>query len=250
MVLAASCLAISIFTLQPASAQANSGLQAFLGTWKTTVNGKPAVSVQIFEYQGKLVGSVSNGDFDLDEKSNNAIKGWESHPGGAPIIEASVAGKTLSFKTMDTGGPLPWQLTLAAEGKAELSITESLPNGAKMPALEAVKEDSFPEKDKAPQDDSAKPLAEQGSTPPRVISSANPEYTSEARAKKISGTCLVGLTVDPGGMPANVHIVKSLDKGLDENAIQAVQKYRFTPATKDGVAVAKDIKIEANFQIN
>jgi TonB family protein len=43
--------------------------------------------------------------------------------------------------------------------------------------------------------------------------------------------------------------VKSLDKGLDENAIQAVQKYRFTPATKDGVAVAKDIKIEVNFQI-
>ncbi len=93
--------------------------------------------MQILSYQGKLTGSVSNGDFDVDEKNNNAIKSWkDGTPGGAPIVEASLSGQTLAFKTLDLDGTFPWELTLTGPGKAELRIAEGLPNGTKIPAIE------------------------------------------------------------------------------------------------------------------
>ena len=50
----------------------------------------------------------------------------------------------------------------------------------------------------------------------------------------MSGVCAVSLIVDASGMPQNVPVVKSLESGLDQNAIKAVSQYRFKPAMKDG----------------
>jgi outer membrane biosynthesis protein TonB len=37
--------------------------------------------------------------------------------------------------------------------------------------------------------------------------------------------------------------------GLDEKALEAVQKYRFKPAMKDGKPVAAMIGVEVNFRL-
>jgi len=37
--------------------------------------------------------------------------------------------------------------------------------------------------------------------------------------------------------------------GLDEKAIEAVRRYRFNPALKDGVPVPVEIKVEVNFRL-
>ncbi len=81
-----------------------------------------------------------------------------------------------------------------------------------------------------------------------MISSVDPEYTSQARAAKFSGKCLVALTIDTQGNPTNVHVEKLIGMGLDENAINAVKQYRFTPAMQDGVPIAKRVHIEVNFR--
>jgi len=241
-----AAIGISAFSIEAATAQTSSNLNPYLGTWKTTVNGKPAAIVQIFEYQGKLTGSVSNGDFGVDEK-NNAITGWSyGTPGGAPIVEASISGQTLAFKTLDADGTVPWELALTAPGKAELRITEALPNGSKLPALVAERADPSTEKTVLPDDHSSG--ADENSTHPRLISSVDPEYSPQARAAKFSGVCLVGLTVDSNGIPTHVHIVKPLGMGLDEMATKAVSQYRFAPATRDGAAVPADIKVEVSFR--
>lgn len=91
-----------------------------------------------------------------------------------------------------------------------------------------------------------------GVRPPRVITSVDPEYTDLARKKKISGICVVGLVVDAQGNPQNIRIVRSIGKdlesvggdldpklkkaaeGLDQNAVNAVSKYRFSPAEYQG----------------
>jgi TonB family protein len=242
--LAATCIGISIFTLQPAAAQSASDLQQFVGTWKTTVNGQPAAIVLLMEYEGKLTGSVSNGAFRIDEK-NNAITGWryDDTPGGFPIVEASVSGQTLSFKTLmtpDTGETVAWDLTLTTPGKADLRIpAEATRDGARLPALPAERVDTA-----SPKDDTPNP----GFTPPRVLSSATPQYSPEARAAKFSGICIVTLTIDENGNPINVRVEKPIGMGLDENAINAVKQYRFTPATQDGVPIAKRVHIEVAFR--
>ncbi len=237
--LAATCIGISAFTLQPAAAQSATDLQQFVGTWKTTVNGQPAATVQILTYQGKLTGSVSNGDFGVDEKTNT-ITGWSNGtPGGAPIVEASISGQTLAFKTLDLDGTVAWELALIGPGKADLRVAEALPNGTKLPAVPAERIDTASAKE-----DQANP----GFTPPHLLHSVDPEYSPEARAAKFSGICVVALTIDAQGNPINVHVEKPIGMGLDENAINAVKQYRFTPATQDGVPIAKRVHIEVNFQ--
>ena len=74
-------------------------------------------------------------------------------------------------------------------------------------------------------------------------------YTDSALTKGITGVCLVRLIVDAAGMPQNVHVIVSLEPGLDQNAIEAVKHYRFKPAMKDGHPVAVQVQVEVNFQL-
>ena len=53
--------------------------------------------------------------------------------------------------------------------------------------------------------------------------------------------------VGTDGKPRDIKVVRSLGLGLDEKAIEAVQKWRFDPARKDGKPVAAQINVEINF---
>jgi TonB family protein len=58
------------------------------------------------------------------------------------------------------------------------------------------------------------------------------------------------LIVDAQGNPQNVHIVRTLGMGLDEKALEAVRKYKFKPAMKDGkIPVPVPITVEVNFRL-
>jgi protein TonB len=86
-----------------------------------------------------------------------------------------------------------------------------------------------------------------GITPPRVVHQVNPSTRSNSRGFKISGTVLIGLVVSSKGAPLNVRVVRSLDADVDENAMKAVQDWRFEPARKDGVPVAVRVTVEIRF---
>lgn len=76
------------------------------------------------------------------------------------------------------------------------------------------------------------------------------EFSDEARRAKYQGVCLVGLIVDAQGNPQNVHIVRALGMGLDEKAMEAVRKYKFKPAMKDGkTPVPVYVNVEVNFRL-
>jgi TonB family protein len=82
---------------------------------------------------------------------------------------------------------------------------------------------------------------------PVLISSKAPEYPAKGKQAHLSGICLVGLTVDQQGMPQDVHIIRSLRPDFDQNATEAVRKYRFNPAMADGKPVARQLTIEVKF---
>jgi len=85
--------------------------------------------------------------------------------------------------------------------------------------------------------------------PPRLIHNVAPEFSSEARRKKIEGVVTLSLVVDTDGLPTDVQVVNPLGHGLDEKAVEAVQQWRFQPATKDGNPVAIKINAQVNFHL-
>lgn len=88
-----------------------------------------------------------------------------------------------------------------------------------------------------------------GVNPPRVIYQQEPEFSEAARQGKYQGTITLGLLVDTSGIPTNIHILSPLGCGLDAKAVQAVKRWRFRPAEKDGQPVAVQIEVEVDFHL-
>ena len=85
--------------------------------------------------------------------------------------------------------------------------------------------------------------------PPKVIHSVDPKYTEEARQKKVSGIVKLYCWVDEEGNPSHIKVVQGLGMGLDEKAAEALQQFKFQPATRDGKPVKVELYIEIRFQI-
>lgn len=88
-----------------------------------------------------------------------------------------------------------------------------------------------------------------GISAPQAISSPDPDYTEEARQAKKQGTCVLWLIVDAAGRPRDIKVVRGLGLGLDAKALEAVQKWRFQPALKDGKPVDVQISVEVEFHL-
>ena len=83
---------------------------------------------------------------------------------------------------------------------------------------------------------------------PVVLSAVAPQYSAEAKAANVSGTVVVSLVVDEQGTPNHVRIVRGIGYGLDEKAMQAVERYHFKPAMENGTPVAVALNIEVQFK--
>lgn len=94
---------------------------------------------------------------------------------------------------------------------------------------------------------SGEPVYEVGNgvAPPRVTHQVAPEHPE--RGFRISGTVLIGLIVTSKGEPDAVHVIRSLEKDVDQSAVDAVKQWRFDPATKEGKPVAVRISVEIRF---
>jgi TonB family protein len=88
-----------------------------------------------------------------------------------------------------------------------------------------------------------------GVTNPVPIVSPEAEFSDEARRNKYQGICMISVIVDARGYPRNPRVIRSLGMGLDEKALEAVQRYRFRPAMKDGRPVSAMINVEVNFRL-
>jgi TonB family protein len=89
-----------------------------------------------------------------------------------------------------------------------------------------------------------------GVTAPVPLNSVEARYTDAARKARIQGLCWVSFIVDTNGLPQNAKVVRGLDPGLDQKALEAVSKYRFKPAMKDGRPVAVMISVQVDFQLH
>jgi TonB family protein len=89
-----------------------------------------------------------------------------------------------------------------------------------------------------------------GVSAPVPLNQVEAEFSDEARRAKYQGVCLISLIVDAQGNPQNPRVIRALGMGLDEKALEAVRKYRFKPAMKDGrTPVPVMITVEVNFRL-
>jgi TonB family protein len=88
-----------------------------------------------------------------------------------------------------------------------------------------------------------------GVTPPKLLSKVEPVYTEEARSGKIQGTVVLMVDIDPQGMATNLEVLRSVEPGLDQKAMEAVRQWQFQPGTKDGAPVTVRATIEVNFRL-
>jgi TonB family protein len=98
-------------------------------------------------------------------------------------------------------------------------------------------------------------------TVPKLIYSVEPEFSEQARKRKLTGATTVKFIVNADGTVRDPHVTKSAadrftnnkDRAaaasLDEKALQAVSKYRFEPARFQGKPVSCWLTTEVDFQI-
>jgi TonB family protein len=86
--------------------------------------------------------------------------------------------------------------------------------------------------------------------PPVVIYKPDAKYTPQAEHDRVEGVVKIWVVIDTQGNVTNAQESSTpLGDGLDENAIAAVKKWRFNPATRNGVPVAVRVEVAINFRI-
>jgi TonB family protein len=86
---------------------------------------------------------------------------------------------------------------------------------------------------------------------PVVIKEVRPVYTPEAMAAKLQGTVAMECVVRQDGTVNDITITRSLDAtyGLDDQAVKALEEWRFKPGQKAGEPVAVRVDIEMTFTL-
>jgi TonB family protein len=87
------------------------------------------------------------------------------------------------------------------------------------------------------------------STPPRLLYKIEPEYPDEARKARYEGTVVLNVEIDPAGRPRRLRVLRGLGLGMDERALEAVEKWRFAPALDSGRPVAAPVIVEVSFRL-
>jgi TonB family protein len=93
-----------------------------------------------------------------------------------------------------------------------------------------------------------RPTPGETGTAPRLLHKVHAQYTQEARNKGIEGVVVLSIIVDKGSAKS-IRVLKSLDPGLDEAAMNAVRTWRFQPGTKSGQPVDVETRIEVSFSL-
>ncbi len=215
-----------------------------------------------FDGQGKPTGAVKPEDWTL--AAVNVLKVERKKPGFVELNGVRVAIKyapdrheferhaqndeKMHITVADTGDPKQMERTLLAV----FSVGIDLPLQRSMPDYW---QHYFDQKMTWPHDDLSNRtiysahVGDPGPamTQPSVTHRADATYTPFAMHDRVKGTVQLRLVVDAQGAASRVTITQPLGYGLDEKAVEAVQKFRFAPATKDGAPLDSVVLLNEDF---
>jgi TonB family protein len=83
---------------------------------------------------------------------------------------------------------------------------------------------------------------------PGPIRKVDPKYPQDLIQDHVEGEVILYGVIRPDGSVDSIQLVRSLDKQLDANAIEAFKQWKFHPATKDGQPVALEAIVHIPFK--
>jgi TonB family protein len=86
-------------------------------------------------------------------------------------------------------------------------------------------------------------------TAPHATYSPDPKYPKKESKARHRGTVVLELVVGSDGLPRDITVSRPLSSEFDEAALDAVKKWRFSPAMKDGKPIATQIMVEVDFHL-
>jgi protein TonB len=85
---------------------------------------------------------------------------------------------------------------------------------------------------------------------PRLLSNPAPRYPAEALTGGVQGVVLLRVRVGADGRVVSAGVYRSSGvAALDEAALDAIRRWRFTPARRRGVPVAREVAVPVRFTI-
>lgn len=88
-----------------------------------------------------------------------------------------------------------------------------------------------------------------GATRPVKVHDVVPEYTELAREARLQGVVILQTAIDQEGNVVDVDVLKGLQMGLTEAAVDAVKQWKFEPATIDGDPIPVSYNVTVNYQL-
>lgn len=88
------------------------------------------------------------------------------------------------------------------------------------------------------------------SSPPVPVRAVAPEFPYEMRREGVGGVVTILCVVDETGAVQQPEVQKATNDAFVKPAIDALKKWKFKPAIKDGVAVAQKVTIPIQFSVN
>ena len=85
--------------------------------------------------------------------------------------------------------------------------------------------------------------------PPEVVRKVDPKYVSSAVADRVEGTIRLFGVIQKDGHVGRIALIRQLDERLDKTSQEALAKWEFIPAMRDGVPVDVDAVFEIPFHL-
>jgi len=83
----------------------------------------------------------------------------------------------------------------------------------------------------------------------QLLTSFEPESNDFAQSAGVAGMALYHTVIGADGRPAEIAVARPIGFGLDENAVAAIRKAKFAPATKNGQPVPVMLDLVVQFRI-
>jgi len=84
---------------------------------------------------------------------------------------------------------------------------------------------------------------------PVLVKEVKPQYTAEAMRATVEGVVTLECLVNADGTVGEITVTRSLDSGLDREAVKTARLWRFKPGMKDGKPVPVLITLELTFTL-
>jgi TonB family protein len=84
---------------------------------------------------------------------------------------------------------------------------------------------------------------------PQPVHEVDPKYIATAVEERVEGTVRLAFVIGQNGRVTGVELVKGVDDRLDQSAIDALRKWQFTPAVREGKPVDVDALVEIPFRL-